>query len=109
MRRSGDLLRFALWRLDSGGTTSADLLLRAAFVSEGSLDSLLAERLARAAVEAGGGFPAERAAARALIGQERFVEAEALLSCCEGATPTRSERGWHSRMLEIWSWPWPRR
>jgi DNA-binding CsgD family transcriptional regulator len=92
LRRSGDLLRFVVWRLDSGGTATAELLLRAAMVSEVSLDPVLAERLARAAVEAGAGLPAERAVARALIGQERFVEAEALLSSLTTRADTEEER-----------------
>ena len=92
LRRSGDLLRFVVWRLDSSGTAAAELLLRAAVLSEVSLDPVLAERLARAAVEAGAGFPAERAVARALIGQERFVEAEALLSSLTERADTEQER-----------------
>jgi DNA-binding CsgD family transcriptional regulator len=92
LRRSGDLLRFVVWRLDSSGTAAAELLLRAAGLSEVSLDPVLAERLARAAVEAGAGFPAERAVARALIGQERFAEAEALLSSLTERADTEQER-----------------
>ena len=105
LRRSGDLLRFVVWRLDSSGTAAAELLLRAAVLSEVSLDPVLAERLARAAVEAGAGFPAERAVARALIGQERFVEAEALLSSLTERADTEQERAGvalaHARNLVV--------
>ena len=51
-------------------------------------------RLARAAGEAGGGFPAELATARALIGQERFVEAEAILLALAAEARTDEERAW---------------
>lgn len=94
VRRSGDLLRFAVWRLESGGTASTDLLLRAAFAAERSLDSVLAERLARAAVDLGGGLRAELAAARALVGQERFGEAETILSQLAVKARSDEERTW---------------
>lgn len=94
MKRSGDLLRYAGWRLESGGTASAEVLLRAAFAAERAFDSVLSERLARAAGEAGGGFPAELATARALIGQERFVEAEAILLELAAEARSDEERAW---------------
>src|SRR5512132_1363227 len=94
MHRSADLLRYAIWRLDSGGTAPVDVLLQAALLAQGALDSVLAERLARAAVDAGGGVLAERAVARALLGQERFAEAEAILLPLAAAARTDEERTW---------------
>jgi DNA-binding NarL/FixJ family response regulator len=94
MRRSGDLLRYATWRLESGGTAPADVLTRSANLGAWLLDSVLAERLARLAVEAGGGLLAERALARALTGQERFAEAEAILLTLVPKARTDEERTW---------------
>lgn len=93
-RRSGDLLRFAVWRVESGGTAPATLLLRAALLAERSHDSVLAERMARAAVDAGGGLAAGRAVTGALIAQERFVEAEAILAPLEAEALSDEERTW---------------
>ena len=92
LRRRGDLLRFAVWRLESGGDAPPQLLVRAANLSEWLLQPVLAERLARAAVAMGGGVPAERALARALIGQDRFVEADSILSLLAGRASTDDER-----------------
>jgi DNA-binding NarL/FixJ family response regulator len=94
MRRSGDLLRSAVWRLEAGGSSQSDLLLRAALAAERSLDSVLAERLARAAVDAGGGVLAELSAARALISQGRFDEADAMLSSLAARARSEEERVW---------------
>jgi len=52
MKRAGDLLRYVGWRLESGGTASAEELLRAAFAAERAFDFALAERLDSAAREA---------------------------------------------------------
>jgi len=92
MRRSGDLLRFATWRVESGGAAAPELLTQAANVAEWLLDSVLAERLAQMAVEVGGGLPAERALARALTGQGRFAEAEAILKVLVPKAGTDKER-----------------
>jgi DNA-binding NarL/FixJ family response regulator len=82
-RRRADLRRLATWRLESGGGGSADLLVAAAREAQTGLDAQLAERLARAAIDAGGGFPARHALARALTRQERFDEAETLFAALE--------------------------
>jgi DNA-binding CsgD family transcriptional regulator len=79
LRRSGDLLRYAVWRVESGGTAAPELLLGAATVAFSRVDPVLSERLARAAAEVGGGFPAELEVAEALISQQRFAEADAML------------------------------
>jgi DNA-binding CsgD family transcriptional regulator len=65
-RRGGDLLRVAVWRLQAGGTGDAALFTRAAGRALAAFDPALAERLARAAVDAGGGFTARLTLARAL-------------------------------------------
>ena len=65
-RRGGDLLRTAVWRLEAGAAGDADLFARAADQALSALDAALAERLARAAVQAGGDFGARLTLARAL-------------------------------------------
>ena len=92
LRRSGDLLRYAVWRVESGGTAAPELLLGAAMVAFRRVDPVLSERLARAAAEVGGGFSAELAVARALISQERFAEGEAILVLLTAETRTDEER-----------------
>jgi hypothetical protein len=51
-------------------------------VSLAALDPALAERLARAAVQAGAGFRAELALGRALAASGRGLEADRLLAAC---------------------------
>jgi hypothetical protein len=65
-RRAGDLLRIAVWRLGAGAAGDPGLFARAAGQALAAHDAVLAERLARAAVQAGGGFDAELALGRAL-------------------------------------------
>jgi DNA-binding CsgD family transcriptional regulator len=79
LRRSGDLLRYAVWRVESGGTAAPELLLGAATLAFSRVDPVLSERLARAAAEVGGGFSAELGVAEALTSQRRFAEADAML------------------------------
>ena len=91
-RRRGDLLRLASWRLESGGGLSPERLVLAAQRAELAYAPALAERFAVAAEEAGGGFAARYAVARAVAEQGRLVEAEHLLRDLEGATVTDDER-----------------
>jgi DNA-binding CsgD family transcriptional regulator len=79
-RRGGDVLRIATWRLESGATQDGALFARAALQALAAMDPVLAERLARAAVQAGAGFRAELALGRALAASGRGVEAERLLA-----------------------------
>jgi DNA-binding NarL/FixJ family response regulator len=79
MRRREDLLRIATWRLDTAGRSRPDLMTAAARRASNA-DDVLAERLAQAAVQVGGGFDAGLALGRALYGQRRFGEAETLLA-----------------------------
>ncbi len=78
-RRRGDVLRIAAWRLECGGERDGGLFVRAAAQALAALDWPLAERLASAALQAGGGFDARLSLARALAGSGRAAEAEALL------------------------------
>jgi DNA-binding CsgD family transcriptional regulator len=79
-RRGGDLLRIAAWRLEAGATGDAGLFARAADQALAALDRVQAERLARAAVQAGGDFGARLTLARALAGAGRASEAQRLLA-----------------------------
>ena len=97
-RRREDLLRLAVWRLDSGEAGDSDLLERAAGQALAALDLVLAERLARAAVQAGGGF-----GARLLLGEHSPapVARRRLMPCWvtwnSRPTATPSELRWPSR------------
>jgi DNA-binding CsgD family transcriptional regulator len=91
-RRNGDLLRLATWRLESGGAVASDLFVAAAEQAEFSFAPALAERLARAAEAAGGGVPARFAAARAIVAQGRFEQAERELAVLAVEATTDAER-----------------
>jgi ATP/maltotriose-dependent transcriptional regulator MalT len=85
------LLRLAVARLESGGHASPDLLVAAARRAHGALDAVLAERLAGAAVDAGGGAPALHALARAVARQGRFAEAETIFADLQRAATSDRE------------------
>jgi DNA-binding CsgD family transcriptional regulator len=91
-RRRGDVLRSAVWRLESRAGGSPERFVRAAEQALAALDWALAGRLAEAAVQAGGGFPARLALARALAGAGRAAEAEELLAALEPAAPADVDR-----------------
>ncbi len=91
-RRRGDVVRVASWRLDCGGEGDCGLLLRAAAEALAMLDWTLAERLAHAALEAGGGFDARLVLARALASTGRAAGAEALLAELEGDARSDPQR-----------------
>ena len=76
-RRGGDLLRIAVWRLEAGAGGDATLFERAAEQALAAHEIRMGERLARAAVQAGGGFPARLRLARATTGRPQ--EAQRLL------------------------------
>ncbi len=79
-RRRGDALRLAVWRLDGGQAADPELLLRAAREDGALFDRDTAERLARAAEDAGGGLPARLVRVEALRWLGRAEEAGALLA-----------------------------
>ncbi|KWV30122.1 LuxR family transcriptional regulator [Micromonospora rifamycinica] len=74
-RRRGDLLRVAVWRLNSGTAQDPALLLDAAGQAFTRYDVPLATRLARAALDADGGFPAAELLATLLMFGDRPAEA----------------------------------
>ncbi|MEU9504744.1 LuxR C-terminal-related transcriptional regulator [Micromonospora sp. NPDC048170] len=74
-RRRDDLLRVAVWRLDSGTAQDPALLLDAAGQAFARYDVPLATRLARAALDAGGGFDAAELLATILMFADRPDEA----------------------------------
>jgi DNA-binding CsgD family transcriptional regulator len=79
LRRRDDLLRVGAWQLDAGLATNPDLLLQAARQAAARFDHELTERLARAAVDAGGGPTAVRVLAETLEWQGRHAEAVAVM------------------------------
>ncbi|MDW5598545.1 AAA family ATPase, partial [Conexibacter stalactiti] len=81
--RRGDLPRVAAWRLESGAAHDPLLFERAARHALAALDVTLAERLARAAAQAGGGFDARLTLGQALAGAGRALEAEELLGALD--------------------------
>jgi DNA-binding CsgD family transcriptional regulator len=90
-RRRPDVLRVATWRLQCGGDGDGGLFVRAAEQALARLDWALAERLALAALQAGG-FRARLALARACAGAGRAVEAEELLRTLEAEASVDGER-----------------
>ncbi|MEW6475561.1 MAG: LuxR C-terminal-related transcriptional regulator [Actinomycetota bacterium] len=93
MRRREDVLRVATWRLEAGGVLEPKLMLTGARLALAGHDLDLADRLARAAVEAGGGFDAALLAAQVLNLRGRVQEAEAELATLNAWTTNDSERG----------------
>ncbi|HEX3827206.1 MAG TPA: LuxR family transcriptional regulator [Sporichthyaceae bacterium] len=78
--RPEDVLRSALWHLDGGVEIPAEVLLAAGARARGVLDLPLAQRMAAAAVDAGGGLVAEGQLASALILCGQCEDAEVLLA-----------------------------
>jgi DNA-binding CsgD family transcriptional regulator len=78
-RRRGDLLRVAVWRLDSGTAQDGTLLLDAAQQAFARFDIGLARRLAAAAREAGAGWAAAELLATVLLFADCPEEALAVL------------------------------
>ncbi|WP_319462892.1 LuxR C-terminal-related transcriptional regulator [Micromonospora sp. RTP1Z1] len=97
-RRRDDLLRVAVWRLDSGTAQDPALLLDAAAQAFGRYDVPLATRLARAALEAGGGFDAAELLATILMFADRPEKAIEVLDSV--AADVRSDRR-RSRWLTV--------
>jgi DNA-binding CsgD family transcriptional regulator len=79
LRRRDDLLRVGTWQLEAGLAAHPGALLKAAGQAAARLDHELTERLARAAVDAGGGATAVRVLAEALEWQGRHAEALAVM------------------------------
>lgn len=73
-------LRLAVWRLDGGGAVDPALFARGAEQAHIAHDDVLAERLARAALDAGAGVEAGLVLAASLVEQGRHDEADALFT-----------------------------
>lgn len=104
-RRREDLLRVALWRLESETATDPKQLLDAGRMAFVSFDIPLAARLLQAARAAGGGFAAADLLAPILMFADRPAEALAVLDEVrdELTTPTRQAR-WHGTRGLVAHW-----
>jgi DNA-binding NarL/FixJ family response regulator len=91
-RRAGDSLRRAVLDLGSDRPLDPDDLVAASVQASALQDRVLAERLLRAAIRAGGGFRARLGLAHLLDYEMRPDEADAVLAEAAAATPTASER-----------------
>ncbi|MFI6534663.1 LuxR C-terminal-related transcriptional regulator [Nonomuraea sp. NPDC050547] len=101
MRGRDDMLRAAVWRLDSGSPADPRMLLVAAHLAWGRQDPHLAARLGRAAVEAGAGIEAV-----ALLGQVLTIlgdtgGAQEVLRRQDGPGATDAERAQHALALGV--------
>ena len=90
-RRREDVLLVASLRL-AGGGGSADLLLAGAMAARVRNDHPLTERLARAAIDEGGGFDARLVAAEVAHFQGRAEQAEKELAALAAEAATDAER-----------------
>jgi DNA-binding CsgD family transcriptional regulator len=79
-RRREDLLRVAVWRLDGGGFVHSDLMFEAARQAHFAFDHPLAERLARAAYDAGAKVPAGLLLAEVLIARGNHAASDEVLA-----------------------------
>jgi DNA-binding CsgD family transcriptional regulator len=91
-RRRDDILRVALWRLEAGGTLDAEKLAMAAAHADAVFDHPLAERFARAAIDAGAGPGARLTLGRALWQQGRAGEADQVWSALLADVGTDEDR-----------------
>lgn len=91
-RRREDPLRLVTSQLESGGTGPPDLLVAGSRQAFALFDLSLAERVARAAVEAGAGIPGRRALAESLFAQGRFSEGNEVIADLHELVGTDSER-----------------
>jgi hypothetical protein len=91
-RRRDDVLRLATWTLDGDGGSSPELLTQAAGQAGQRFDLPLTERLARAAIAAGGPLQAWITLAEALFRQGQVEEANLLLDEAAGLDQTLAER-----------------
>jgi DNA-binding CsgD family transcriptional regulator len=78
--RAEDPLRIGLWLLDAGRVPRPSLLTEAAARAHAHGHVLLAERLARSAIDAGGGDDARLVLHDTLIWQARVTEADAVIA-----------------------------
>lgn len=96
-RRREDLLRVAVWRLESDTAHDPEQLLSAGRQAYASFDIPLAARLVRAAREAGGGFDAAQTLATILMFADRPADALAVLDEIRDELTTGARQArWHS-------------
>ncbi len=98
LRRRDDLLRVGAWQLEAGVAARPALLLEAAGQAAARFDHELTERLARAAVDAGGGATATRLLAETLERQGRHAEAVAIMN---GEPPAQGSDAERSRWASV--------
>ena len=105
-RRREDSLRLATWRLDGGGTVRADVMLAGARVARNRWALRLAERLARASFDAGGGFEAGLLLGQLYAFHGRAEEAERILAGLAAHVDGDEQRGLlaASRMYNLAAW-----
>jgi ATP/maltotriose-dependent transcriptional regulator MalT len=92
-RRKDDMLRIAGWRMDAAAPVESAVLVAAAHRAFAVLDLPLAERLARKALDEGGGAAAGEVLWRALFLDQRSHEAEKVMAGLAGLPMTDSQRG----------------
>lgn len=80
LRRRGELLRLATWRLEAGEVMSTEMVVAASRAANALTDFELAERLARAMPSGDDTFDSRLQLGYALCGLGRFGEAEAVLA-----------------------------
>ncbi|MEO3746179.1 LuxR C-terminal-related transcriptional regulator [Plantactinospora sp. B5E13] len=91
-RRRDDLLRVAVWRLDSGTAQDPALLLKAGAQAFSQFDVPLAARLARAALDTGGGYQAAELLATILMFGDRAAEAIGVLDAVTDQLTSETRR-----------------
>lgn len=91
-RRSEDVMRTAMWRLDGGGTVHPQRMLQAADQAALIREYALAQRLARHAYDNGGGVAAGLTEVRAMLCLGRVDEALARCADLAGKATNAAER-----------------
>ena len=91
-RRREDELRVGSWRLDGGGRSSPELLLRASRTACMAHDLPLGEQLARAALDNGGGVDAAQVVGECIDNQGRHGEAEEVFASIDLTDATDAQR-----------------
>jgi DNA-binding CsgD family transcriptional regulator len=98
LRRRDDLLRVGAWQLEAGVAARPAVLLEAARQAAARFDHELTERLARAAVDGGGGATAIRLLAETLERQGRHAEAVAVM---DGEPPAQGSDAERARWASV--------
>ncbi len=104
MRRRDDALRAGVWQLRSGRPGDPALLLAAAGQAVSRLDNTLAERLARAARDSGGGRSADHDLARILSYLGRFEESWHALPAVPDTADTTTRIRWAIVRSDVLFW-----